>query len=99
MSPLMPTDIADTLPGIGTQDGKGEDAIARVKFFTPWSDWTWYVLEYDSGDKTAFGLVQGFEEELGYFSLDELESLRGPGGLRVERDRYFTPTPLKEVRR
>ena len=30
--------------------------------------------------------VDGFEKELGYFSLRELESARGPLGLPIERD-------------
>ena len=34
-----------------------------------------------------FGLVEGFEKELGYFSLDELLSLKFPPlGLSIERD-------------
>lgn len=72
-----------------------------VKFFTPWTNWTWYVVE---GQKQAdwdwefFGMVHGFEKELGYFTLSELESLEGPGGLRVERDLYFTGHHLNDVR-
>ena len=31
----------------------------------------------------------GHEKELGYFSLPELEEIRGPFNLGVERDRYF----------
>jgi hypothetical protein len=42
-------------------------------------------------------LVDGFERELGYFSLDELEQLRGPLGLPVERDLYWKPTLLSEL--
>jgi hypothetical protein len=30
--------------------------------------------------------------------LSELETLRGPWGLPVERDRFFEPTPLKVIR-
>jgi len=44
-----------------------------------------------------FGLVHGFEKELGYFSLSELESAVGPMGLHVERDLYFDPIPLSQV--
>ena len=29
---------------------------------------------------------EGFEKELGYFSLSELESVRGPYGVGIERD-------------
>jgi hypothetical protein len=53
------------------------------------------VTEFD-GEDLFFGLVQGLEEELGYFSLSELESVRVLG-LPVERDLYFTPKPLSEL--
>jgi hypothetical protein len=33
------------------------------------------------------------ESELGYFSLSELESVRGPFGLPIERDVYFRTLP------
>lgn len=41
-----------------------------------------------------FGLVIGHEPELGYFSVDELEQVRGRLGLPIERDLHFTPAPL-----
>jgi hypothetical protein len=88
---------AAQLPGLYSTDGQGNDAIARLKFFTPWSNWTWYVLEFD-GDDECFGLVQGHQEELGSFSLAELEAIRGRWGLRVERDLHFEPQPLSKVR-
>jgi len=68
-----------------------------AKFFCPWNNWTWYATEYD-GEDTFFGLVEGFEKELGYFSLSELQSLRGPGGLKIERDMYFDGKHLGDVR-
>lgn len=86
------------LPPLYAQDGKGYDAIAYVKFFTPDSDWTWYATEFD-GEDTFFGLVDGFEQELGYWSLSEMQAARGPFGLPVERDLWFTPCPLSEVKR
>jgi len=73
-----------------------EAKIAVVKFFTPDSGWTWYASEFDGTD-TFFGLVDGFEKELGCFSLSELASVRGKLGLPVERDRYFRPTPLDDL--
>ncbi len=93
---LMTQEIGDVLPKLGATDGQGEAAVARVKFFAPWSRWTWYATEYDSEQRVFFGLVVGWEPELGYFSLDELESLRGPGGLTVERDMFFQPVSLAE---
>lgn len=75
-----------------------QDPVAWVKFFTPDSSWTWYVVEYDGKD-ICFGLVQGFYEELGYFSLQEMRKIRGPMGLPIERDLYFTPVPLSKVKK
>jgi hypothetical protein len=83
------------LLAIGSQEGKGLDALAVVKFFTPDSSWTWYASEFDG--EMFYGLVVGFEPELGYFSLSELETVRGKLGLPVERDAWFEPTPLREL--
>jgi hypothetical protein len=75
---------------------QGLDAIAQVKFFTPDAQWTWYASEYD-GEDIFFGLVIGLEIELGYFSLSELKSVKGPMGLPIERDLHFEPKTLKEL--
>lgn len=74
----------------------GLDAVAPLKFFTPDSNWTWYPTEHD-GEDLFFGLVSGFEVELGYFSLSELENVRGPLGLPIERDLYYAPQTLREL--
>ena len=71
-------------------------AIALVKYFTPDSSWTWYASEFD-GEDLFFGLVDGFETELGYFSLSELKQARGSLGLPIERDLYYQPKTLKEL--
>ena len=93
---LINEEIKNILPKLYDQDSKGLKAIAYVKFFTPDSNWTWYATEFD-GEDTFFGLVDGFCKELGYFSLSELESVRGPLGLKIERDLYFEPTTLEEL--
>ncbi|MBV6396745.1 MAG: hypothetical protein HFACDABA_02345 [Anaerolineales bacterium] len=72
------------------------EALAQVKFFTPDAGWTWYASEFDGKD-IFFGLVSGLEVELGYFALSELEEIRGPMGLPIERDLHFEPTTLKKV--
>jgi len=97
---LLTKEILAKLPPIKGQEVKGEDAVAFVKFFTPDSNWTWYATEYDPAEGLFFGLVQGFEEELGYFSLAELKvARRGPMGLAIERDKWYSPKPIKELRR
>ena len=94
-SKLLPKEVLKLLPPLGSTDGQ-KDPKAVVKFFTPDSSWTWFGIEYDGTDQ-FFGLVDGFERELGYFSLKELLRVRGHLNLPVERDLYFEPTPLSEI--
>lgn len=94
---LLTKTISKKIPSLYTQDGKGDAAIAYLKLFLPWSSWTWYVTEMDPETGECFGLVHGIENELGYFNLNELETIQGPGGLKVERDRAFEPTPLSNL--
>lgn len=70
----------------------------HIKLFTPDSNWTWYIIEIDESNEVCFGYVVGLEKELGYFSISELESVRGALNLPVERDVGFTPTLLSEVK-
>lgn len=93
---LLTKEIRKKLPPIGTTDGKGQEAVIQVKFFTPWSNWTWYGIEFD-GEDLFYGLVEGLETELGYFSLRELESITGPAGLKIERDLHFEPKTVREL--
>lgn len=93
---LLPGHLRAVLPPIRTTNGKGWEAVAPLKIFTPDSNWTWYPTEFDGVDE-FFGLVIGFEAELGYFSLSELERLRGGLGLPLERDLYYTPKSLQEL--
>ena len=93
---LLTKEILEKLPKLYTQEDKGLDAVAVVKFFTPDSNWTWYATEFD-GDDLFFGLVDGFEKEIGYFRLSELQSVKGALGLPIERDMYFKPKSLKEL--
>jgi hypothetical protein len=91
---LLTPEVEHSLPPLGSTDGLGDRAVAQVKFFTPWTSWTWYATEYDPGERVFFGKVIGHEIELGYFSLDELEAICGPGGLRIERDLHWIPKSL-----
>ncbi len=49
-----------------------------------------------------FGFVVGFEAELGYFTLSQLQTakkdLNGLQALPIERDLYFTPCRLTKVK-
>lgn len=93
---LLTKEILERLPALYATE-KQSDPLAQVKFFTPDSNWTWYATEFDPVEGSFFGLVDGFEKEMGYFSLSELEQARGPLGLPIERDRSFEPTPLSKL--
>ncbi len=93
---LLTKEVLKKLPPLYSQEEKGLDAVAVVKFFTPDSNWTWYATEFD-GEDLFFGLVDGFEKEIGYFRLSELKSVKGALGLPIERDMYFKPKSLKEL--
>ena len=94
---LLTQELRQQLPLLYSQEHV-DDPLIVCKFFTPDSNWTWYVMEFD-GEDLFFGLVVGFEKELGYFTLSELEEARGPLGLSIERDIHFTSKRLSEVRK
>jgi hypothetical protein len=102
-------------PALYSQEQE-RDPLVVVKYFDPVGSWTWYATEgspvdedgyYDTNkpkvDYLFFGLVVGFEKELGYFSLNELktakEGLRGLQALPIERDVWFREQRLSEVSR
>lgn len=87
------------LPALLSQDGKGKQAIAHVKFFGG-SDWSFYASEFgDRGDESEFfGLwITSQGSELCSLSMAQLQSMRfRPFNLPAERDRYFKPRTLQE---
>ena len=91
---LLTKEIRKRLPKLRETEGQ-DYPIVQVKFFTPDSSWTWFAIEFDGKD-LFYGLVDGHCQEYGYFSLAELESVRGPLGLPIERDIYFKPTPVSK---
>ncbi len=97
MRALIPKEIQDTIPDLYASTDT-TDPICQVKLFTPDANWTWYIIELSQEDNTTcYGYVQGLENELGYFSLEEIESVRGTLNLSVERDLLFKPTLLLQV--
>jgi len=93
---LMPKYISSKLPTLYSQEDE-ENPVVYVKFFSPWSKWTWYAIEFD-GEDLFYGYVAGDFPELGYFSLKELQSIKGPFGLGVERDLYFKAQSLSKIK-
>jgi hypothetical protein len=72
-------------------NGRERDAdhIPVVKFFNPLGEGVWLATELDEDGDTLFGLADLGEPELGSFSLSEMQSLRLPFGMGIERDILF----------
>ena len=90
---LLTAAIRKSLPPLyANENKKPEDVPVVVKFFNPYGSGTWYITEFD-GEDIMFGLCCIHEAELGYVSLNELESLKikigGGYGLPLERDKYW----------
>lgn len=101
---LITLDIERTLPPLYHFETTKTPAIATVKFFDPTGSWSWYVAEgqkQPDDDWLFWGAVDGFEFELGYFTLFELQhakdGCKGLQALPIERDPHFPPTPLVEL--
>lgn len=92
---LLPQDLIERLPKLG-ETAEQADPLVLVKFFYPDFLWTWYGIEFD-GEDEFYGMVDGFERELGPFSLAELKSNCGKLGCPIERDMYFQPVRLSEL--
>lgn len=78
--------------GHSSAGGGTIDPPPVIKLFTPDANATWLLTEIDPDDEDlAFGLCDlglGMPE-LGSVRLSELDELRGPFGLPVERDLHF----------
>jgi Protein of unknown function (DUF2958) len=100
---LLTKELKEKLPALYSQENE-TDPMVYIKFFDPVGSWTWYVTEGEErdGDFLFFGLVVGFEFELGYFTLSQLEQAKnvatGIKAMPIERDLYFTPCRLSKVK-
>lgn len=104
---LLTKAIEKALPKLYATDGKPFAPVV-VKFFDPTGSWTWYAIEgeFDRELNTwcFFGLVEGFEKELGYFTLDELQHAKDGithpfKRLPIERDLHFDGNLLDKENR
>lgn len=80
---------------LGSQDGLGGNAKVIAKFFNPTGAGTWLITEaekIEDGDYRIFGYCHlGYSDlaEFGYVMLSELEEIKLPFGLKIERDLYM----------
>lgn len=93
------------LPALYSQEHiPNEKKTCPVKFFSPFGRGTWYAIEGqpEEDDFLFYGYVVsplGSDcDEWGYFTLGQLTSVKGPGGLGIERDMYWDITkPMNEI--
>lgn len=82
---------------VGSQENES-DPIIIAKFFNPCGRGTWYATAFNEEDGCFFGYVTGLAfDEWGYFSLKEMEDIRLPFGLGIERDLHFQEQRFSEV--
>jgi len=96
---LMTKGLEKRFAQVGSQENV-EDPLVVAKFFNPTGADTWYATEYNPADRIFFGYASIFgdwNDEWGYFSLDELESFKGSFGLGIERDLYFDERPFSQA--
>mgnify|MGYP006295558755 CR=1 FL=1 len=78
-----------------SQDEKGFDAPVVVKYFNPTGSGTWLITEgerLENGDWLLFGYCHIQVWEWGTVLLSELQNLKLPYGLGIERDLYSEGT-------
>lgn len=101
---LLTKELRKKIPPLYSQENE-VDPMVYAKFFDPVGSWTWFVTEGEQkeDDFLFFGLVIGFDVELGYFTERQLKTAKdGATGLQampIERDLYFTPCRLSQVKK
>ena len=68
---------------------RDQDHIPVVKFFNPLGDGVWLATELDGDGDIVCGLADLGYPELGSWSLAEMQSVRLPFGMGIERDLLF----------
>ena len=105
---LLTKELEKKLPALYSQENVADPTVV-AHFFFPIGASNWYITEGSwEGEPTngnpgedfiMFGLCDlgfGFPE-LGYVSLNEMQGVKGPLGLGIERDKFWTPKPLSAV--
>ena len=97
---LLTKELEKRFKKVGSQENV-KDPIVIAKFFNPSGPGTWWVTEYDPKEKIFFGYASIFgdhNDEWGYTSLAELESITESLGLGIERDLYCGEKKISEFK-
>jgi Protein of unknown function (DUF2958) len=95
---LLPQEIRAKIPKLYHTRCE-EDPIAWVKFFSPFFNWRWYIVEFEEVDGVAifYGWMVSSAEQNGRFIRSDLASMRAYFGITIEYDPQFVPCPLTHI--
>lgn len=93
--PLITDEQRAQMLANGAARARGETVDPRpvVKLYTLDAGAVWLLTDLDADGDRAYGLCDGGTgaPELGHVSLNALEAMRGPRGMRVVADAHFKP--------
>ena len=91
--------VTDHLPSTDEANAQ-EDPLCLVKLFPPGAGFTYFIAGFDPDTGLAWGVVHGFEKEVGDFDMNEIVAARVPPfRLPYERDLHWSPKRLSELMR
>lgn len=99
---LLPKELEETLPKLyETENTPTTEKTLIIRYISIYSNFEWYLCEFDKDTKTAFGyVISGLGEdcnEWGYFNLEEMENIN-KDNLQIIREESFKPIKFKELK-
>ncbi len=89
---IKDSEIKDLPKLYETENVKTENKILQMMFQSE-NGWCWYLAEIDEESKDGFGFVRGFEDEWGYFNLNEMSDIPS-----ITRYEDFKKIKFKELK-
>ena len=95
---LLTKEMKENLPALGST-AEESNPLCVAHFSNPCGAGDWYVIEGGevNGQYIFYGIANIFAPDFGEFLLSELENVKLPFGLTIERDLYWTPKGAQEV--
>lgn len=93
---LLTEELMKKFAKIGSQQDV-EDPIIIARYFVCIANWDFYATEFDPQTNMFTGIFKWLVTEWGTIRLEDLKSMRGPGGLKVERNRFFKSCRMSEL--
>lgn len=96
---FAPAEIINALPALySTEAVAVADKVIVAKWFSPYSNFTWYAVEFEPTTRNIFCYVQSDFSEWGYSNLDEMQAVTVFNGVPgVERDTSWEPITVREA--